>query len=127
MGNSIGVSHWFAPHLRGYPDCELESKYEPLFGFPNGRKQRVMIATEAEMDSARLVANERDYCAHKLIKLKACRRDEAPFYGRCHDYKHDYEHCEYLDQVMRMKEYEREKRLDDRQKRILARQRRESM
>jgi len=123
MGN-----HWFAPHVfRGFPDSQIEPKYEPLFGFPNGRKQRVSLATEAEMDSAKLTAKERDYCAHKLIKLKACRQEANPFYWNCDHYRHEYEECEYQDQVLRMKEYEREKRLNARQARILKQQQQEGM
>ena len=73
MGN-----HWTAPHLRGYPDNQLESKYDDLYGFPHGRKRRVMYATEVELESAKIKWEFRDYCAHKLIKLKAMQeRHEA--------------------------------------------------
>ena len=90
MGN-----HWTAPHLRGYPDNQLESKYDDLYGFPHGRKRRVMYATEVEMESAKVKWEFRDYCAHKLIKLKACRRDMKPFFGKCHHYQHAWEECQY--------------------------------
>jgi len=125
MGNA-GLTLSF-PHLRGYPDSEIESKYDPLFGFPYGRKKRIMIATEAEMDSARLKAKERDYCAHKLIKLKACRRDNNPFYTRCKHFKHDYDECEYNDQLLRMKEWMREHRLNMRQERIMKKMKQEGL
>lgn len=54
-----------------------------------------MIATEAEMISAKLTADERDYCAHKLIHYKACRQEVWPWTYKCLPEKHEYLHCEY--------------------------------
>ncbi|RWS29149.1 NADH dehydrogenase [ubiquinone] 1 beta subcomplex subunit 7-like protein [Leptotrombidium deliense] len=117
MGNDISFGH-----LKSVPDpdCTKESKYDPLFGFPKGRKVREMIATPEELDSARVPSEHRDYCAHMYIKLMACRRDEAPFFGRCDHHHHAWLTCQYEDEVMRMKEWEREKRLDIRQRRLIA-------
>ena len=90
------VTHYFAPHVfRGYPSNRLESKYDPSFGFPRGRKVRVCHATAMELDSAKLEVRFRDYCAHKLLKLRACKEANRPFLGRCHDYQHQYEECMY--------------------------------
>lgn len=83
------------PVQRGYPDPFLESKYEPLYGFPRGRKVRMAKATEVEMDSAKIEGRWRDYCADKMIKLKACRRDNNPFFYRCNAYVHAWEECEW--------------------------------
>ncbi|RWS13410.1 NADH dehydrogenase-like protein [Dinothrombium tinctorium] len=120
MGNDLTISHKF-----GAPDSQLESKYDPLFGFPKGRKKREMIATEEELDSAMIEARKRDYCAHKFLKLKACRRDESPFFYKCNHYFHAYMDCLYEDELIRIKEFEREKRLDARQKRILQKMKKE--
>lgn len=94
MGNQIG--HWFAPHVfRDFPDSRLENKYDPMFGFPKGRKVRVMKATQMEMDSALIETRFRDYCADKLLKSRACREENFPFVGKCHDYVHAWEECQY--------------------------------
>jgi hypothetical protein len=55
----------------------------------------VMVATEAEMISAKLLPDERDFCAHKLIDYKACRADVWPFVYKCTPEKHDYLNCQY--------------------------------
>lgn len=84
------------PHLRGEPDARRESKYEPLFGFAHGRKPRLMIASADEMDSANLEPQFRDYCAHKIIKLRACKAKQTIFGGAaCRQYRHAYEECLY--------------------------------
>lgn len=54
-----------------------------------------MIATQAEMESAKIPLQDRDYCAHKLIDYRACRADVFPFVYKCHHEKHDYLNCEY--------------------------------
>ena len=115
----FSMDSWFAPHLRGDPNERLESKYDPLFGFPKGRKKRPVFATELEMDSGNIRAKYRDYCAHIMLQYMACRRDNKPFYSRCNGYRHNWEECTYQDNILRMKEYERERRLDLRQERIL--------
>ncbi|PSN34255.1 NADH dehydrogenase [ubiquinone] 1 beta subcomplex subunit 7 [Blattella germanica] len=94
--------------------------FDPLYGFANGRKERVMIATEAEMESAKLPLEDRDYCAHLLIKYRACRADKAPWLYQCEHEKHVYLNCEYEDYIIRMKEFERERRLLQRKKRLEA-------
>lgn len=54
-----------------------------------------MMVTEEEMISAKLTAEERDFCAHKLIEYKQCRHDVWPWVYKCHPEKHAYMHCEY--------------------------------
>jgi hypothetical protein len=94
MGSQF--SHLFAPHVfRGYPDAQLDSKYDPMFGFPRGRKPRVSYATALEMDSGKVESRFRDYCAHKLLKVRACKARNTPFLGRCHHYVHSWEECQY--------------------------------
>uniref|UniRef100_A0A131X960 NADH dehydrogenase [ubiquinone] 1 beta subcomplex subunit 7 n=1 Tax=Hyalomma excavatum TaxID=257692 RepID=A0A131X960_9ACAR len=92
-------------------------KYDPMLGFPNGRKQRQMVATEVEMDSANLPQENRDYCAHKLIELRACMAHKFPFVTACGHEKHEYAGCMYEDYMIRYKEYERERRLKAREER----------
>ncbi len=54
-----------------------------------------MIATQAEMESAKIPIEDRGYCAHKLIHYRACRADVFPFVYKCHHEKHDFLNCEY--------------------------------
>lgn len=54
-----------------------------------------MKANEEAMSSAKLELSARDYCAHKLIDYKTCRRDHFPWVYKCHHQKHDYHQCEY--------------------------------
>jgi NADH dehydrogenase (ubiquinone) 1 beta subcomplex subunit 7 len=93
--------------------------HPPNYGYPEGvqRKERVMIATLEEMESAKVPPKFRDYCAHKWIMFEKCKRDKFPFVYRCHHEKHDYDHCQLDDYIIRMKEMERERRLLHRKQR----------
>lgn len=77
---------------------------------------QVMIATEEEMNSAKVHPKFRDYCAHKYIEFQACLKNNRPFYWRCKHERHEYGECEFEDAVLRMKEWERERRLREREK-----------
>ncbi|GAB5567823.1 NADH dehydrogenase [ubiquinone] 1 beta subcomplex subunit 7 [Prionailurus iriomotensis] len=100
--------------------------FPPDYGFP-GRKEREMVATQQQMNDAQLVLQQRDYCAHYLIRLLKCKRDSFPNFLACKHEQHDWDHCEHLEPqtkqpatrryVMRMKEFERERRLLQRKKR----------
>ena len=54
-----------------------------------------MIATEQEMQAAGLEARDRDYCAHKFIDVKACKRENFPWTVACSHLLHEYEQCEF--------------------------------
>lgn len=54
-----------------------------------------MKATMEEMDAARIPWAWRDYCAHLLIPLNKCRRQNAYVPWACHHEKHVYEKCQY--------------------------------
>ncbi|VDO81211.1 unnamed protein product [Soboliphyme baturini] len=111
------------------PDRFLPPRFDPLYGFPHGRKKREMKATEEEMVRWQLKFNERDYCAHTLIDYRKCIAEHFPlanFY--CYDKKEENELCQIEDFHLRMKEYERERRLLIREKRLkekLAREKQE--
>ncbi|KDR19402.1 NADH dehydrogenase [ubiquinone] 1 beta subcomplex subunit 7 [Zootermopsis nevadensis] len=105
----------------GTPHPLKGPSFDPMYGFPNGRKERVMVATLEEMESGKLPLEDRDFCAHILLKYRACRVDNAPWLWRCEHEKHEYLQCEYEDYILRMKEFERERRLLQRKKRIEAR------
>jgi len=92
-------------------EVQPEYKVNPLLGFENGRKTREMTATQEEMESAKIPMSHRDYCAGALLKYLGCRADEFPLVYKCHHQKHDYMNCQFDDYVIRMKEFEREKRI----------------
>ncbi|KAK2506549.1 hypothetical protein MC885_015301 [Smutsia gigantea] len=98
------------------PDPLRMPTYPPDFGFPE-RKEREMVATQQQMNDAQLVLQQRDYCAHYLIRLLQCKRDSFPNFLACKHEQHDWDYCEHLDYVKRMKEFERERRLLQRKKR----------
>ncbi|KAF5295353.1 hypothetical protein FQR65_LT01543 [Abscondita terminalis] len=115
MGNSMGnlpnngLNRYLNPDL--IPGPYEQPTFSPNLGFTGARKERKMIATEEEMRSAKIPLQDRDYCAHLLIEYRACRKDVWPFPVKCEHQKHAYLNCQYDDFVLRMKEYEREKRL----------------
>ncbi|KAJ3613945.1 hypothetical protein NHX12_017523 [Muraenolepis orangiensis] len=99
------------------PDPAKKYEFDSLYGFPE-RKEREMVATQEQMCAARLPLEQRDYCAHHLLRFMKCKRDHWPNLLACSNQKHDWDLCEHQDYVMRMKEYERERRLQLRKKRI---------
>jgi len=113
------MGHYYSAYI-GSPDTSPNSfkdpTYDALYGFPNGRKEREMKVTEAEMEAAGLTAEQRDYCAHTLIGFMKCRKQKFPYIAACKHERHVWEQCEYDDFVLRMKEYERERRLMERSK-----------
>ncbi|XP_034960699.2 NADH dehydrogenase [ubiquinone] 1 beta subcomplex subunit 7 [Zootoca vivipara] len=100
------------------PDPLKMPTFDPHYGFREERKERVMIATQQQMNDAQLPLDLRDYCAHYFLKLAKCKRDKFPNIFGCKHERHDWDYCEHLDYVMRMKEFERERRLLARKKRI---------
>merc|ERR1712136_320224 len=69
------------------------------------------------MVQAKLPLKYRDYCAHYYITYRKCKRDEGLF-DNCDHGRHDWEQCQYENFVLRMKEYERERRLLQREKQL---------
>jgi len=122
----VGASRTYNDTLDTYwrkpdemPDMRAGPSFDTQIGFgENGRKERVSLTTEAEMNAANLEPSQRDYCAHKLIPLLQCKRENFPFVQwYCHEFKSAYDHCQHDDYIMRMKEFERERRLLERAKR----------
>ncbi|CAH0627218.1 unnamed protein product [Chrysodeixis includens] len=92
--------------------------FDPQAGFDYERQPRVMKAREADLISAKIPPKHRDYCAHYLLEYQSCRYKNMPLLYKCAHEKHHYLTCEKDDYVMRMKEFERERRLRLREKRI---------
>ena len=63
-----------------------------------------MKVTQKEMMDAQLPHHVRDFCAHVLIPLNKCRRDNGYMVWACKDQMHEYEICMF-------KEYERRREL----------------
>uniref|UniRef100_A0A8C4NGA8 NADH dehydrogenase [ubiquinone] 1 beta subcomplex subunit 7 n=1 Tax=Eptatretus burgeri TaxID=7764 RepID=A0A8C4NGA8_EPTBU len=76
------------------------------------------LVTAEQMQQAVLPLTCRDYCAHEYIRLLRCRRENFPNYWACNEEKHAWQKCGFDEYVMRMKEFEREKRLKMRKQRI---------
>lgn len=99
------------------PDIFSKPTFDPNYGFSEGRKPREAKVTEEEMLIAGLKPEERDYCAHELIRYRKCISEHYFGYFSCADAHHAWHACEREDTVLRMKEYERERRLLERQQR----------
>ncbi|XP_064607126.1 NADH dehydrogenase [ubiquinone] 1 beta subcomplex subunit 7-like [Liolophura sinensis] len=115
MGNTI-YAH--ITHRDTAPNNFEPPTFDPLYGFPNGRKERVMVATQEELEAASVPLERRDYCAHHYLEFMRCRQKKFPWIAGCKHEQHDYDNCQYNDYILRMKEYEREKRLKERAKRL---------
>ncbi|KAF7639801.1 hypothetical protein Mgra_00000721 [Meloidogyne graminicola] len=112
MGGKISrnVEDYFDPLCT--PRNDRPSTFDPLYGFPKGRKPREMKITWEEMEKAALPVGLRDYCAHLAIPYMKCQNDHRPFAAHhCNGVYHNWAHCEHEDHMIRIKEYERERRL----------------
>lgn len=58
-----------------------------------------MIATQEEMERAKMPLEERDYCAHKKIEYLQCRNEKWPLAYRCAHEKHAVDFCLYEEYV----------------------------
>ena len=54
-----------------------------------------MVASQAELEDASVPLQWRDYCAHLLIPLNACRRETLSAPWRCGHERHAYEQCQF--------------------------------
>lgn len=54
-----------------------------------------MIATQEQMNLAQVPLEQRDYCAHYLLKLMKCKRDNWPNFLGCKHERHDWDYCEH--------------------------------
>ncbi|XP_064355323.1 NADH dehydrogenase [ubiquinone] 1 beta subcomplex subunit 7 [Dromaius novaehollandiae] len=103
------------------PDPLRMPSFPPTLGLPQ-RRPREMVASAEQLAAARVPLEQRDFCGHRLLELLRCQRDAFPRVPRCHPQRHAWQACQHHDYVMRMKEFERERRLLQRRKRLLERQ-----
>ncbi|XP_075043600.1 NADH dehydrogenase [ubiquinone] 1 beta subcomplex subunit 7 [Mixophyes fleayi] len=92
-------------------DGEPDPKTLPASPVGPQFEERVMVATQEQMNLAQLHVRQRDYCAHHLMKFMKCKRDMWPNIFACKHERHEWDYCEHEDYVLRMKQYERERRL----------------
>ncbi|OQV21079.1 hypothetical protein BV898_04843 [Hypsibius exemplaris] len=97
------------------PEWQQSVKHDPNFGFDAPRKERVMVATQKEMEASGIALPYRDYCAHHMIEYKKCMNRNTPCYWRCQHLKHTWIQCQQDDYTDRYREYERERRLNKRE------------
>mmetsp|Transcript_18079 Transcript_18079/g.29318 ORF Transcript_18079/g.29318 Transcript_18079/m.29318 type:complete len:81 (-) Transcript_18079:2209-2451(-) len=64
--------------------------------------EREMIATQKEMEDAKIDLAFRDHCAHMLIPLNKCRRATYYMPWQCNHERHAYEKCQYLEYKRRV-------------------------
>ncbi|XP_012939499.1 NADH dehydrogenase [ubiquinone] 1 beta subcomplex subunit 7 [Aplysia californica] len=105
------------------PDFKSPPTFDPLIGFPEGRQERTIKATREELDRANVPLKNRDYCVDYFLELMKCRQEHFPrILKHCAKQTHEWEHCQIEDTVLRVKEWEREKRLKERAKRIAGKE-----
>ncbi|XP_032672920.1 NADH dehydrogenase [ubiquinone] 1 beta subcomplex subunit 7 [Odontomachus brunneus] len=119
MGNFI-ATHFTKTDVMPVP--EGPPTFDPMLGFPEGRRVRELPVSEEDMIAAKIPLDKRDFCAHKYMDLLYCMRRHYPFMLKCAHERHEYFRCEAEDTTLRLKEYERERRLLERKKRIQQKQ-----
>jgi len=67
-----------------------------------------MVATQEQMEAAKLPLQYRDFCAHLLIPLNECRRREFYLPWKCEHERHRYEKCQYKEYKKRIKSKQEE-------------------
>lgn len=70
------------------------------------------------MNSASLRPDERDFCAHIMIRLRGCQAYYRPSKFPCKGLQRELHHCREQEHIDDWKEFEREKRLNQRERRI---------
>ncbi|KAJ1980250.1 hypothetical protein H4R35_001200 [Dimargaris xerosporica] len=58
-------------------------------------KEPEMKMTQQQMAEYRIPIELRDYCAHMLVLLNRCRRDNFFLRWKCGHERHEYELCQY--------------------------------
>ncbi|CAL1546845.1 unnamed protein product [Lymnaea stagnalis] len=129
MGSTLGpMWYTYVSHPDTAPDYKNPPTFDPMLGFPNGRKEKTIKATREELDKANIPLDKRDYCVDYFLAFVKCRQEHFPRVSKyCSQQRHAWEHCENKDEIMRVKEWERERRLKERSKRIACKENREEM
>lgn len=62
-----------------------------------------LLLLQEDLQNAKIPLGYRDFCAHLLVPLNACRRKELYLPWKCEHERHAYEKCEYLEYKRRLK------------------------
>ncbi|KAL3313775.1 NADH dehydrogenase 1 beta subcomplex subunit 7 ndufb7 [Cichlidogyrus casuarinus] len=108
------IEHVFATYKNPetMPDTCKRPSFDPMQGFPNGRKKIEAVLTDEEMFHAGLPSVRRDYCGHFTLAFQKCKNQYPILVPiACADLRHGLLHCLKNERMLRSKEYERERRL----------------
>lgn len=72
MGQKLAVSIEDKWDPRIAPRTDRPPTFDPLYGFPKGRKKREMKGDWDEMNRMNIPFSQRDYCVHLLIPYLKC-------------------------------------------------------
>ncbi|CAF0849096.1 unnamed protein product [Rotaria sp. Silwood1] len=112
MGLNLSGTIDRARHPERYPDKAKGPTFDPMYGFPDGRKPKVAPYTQEEMQILNIPPDKRDYCAHYFRAVMLCTQQYWPSqYAYCEPERHAWEQCEIKNKIDDAKEYERELRL----------------
>uniref|UniRef100_A0A0A1CN16 NADH dehydrogenase [ubiquinone] 1 beta subcomplex subunit 7 n=1 Tax=Ceratosolen solmsi TaxID=142686 RepID=A0A0A1CN16_9HYME len=111
-------NRYWHPELYPIPDGPIT--FNPFLGIGE-RKERVANINEAHLRACKIPKAKWDFCADKLLELERCKMDHFPFMWKCKSESHAASMCYFDDYVLRMKEYERERRLMEREQRLNTR------
>merc|ERR1711934_586764 len=102
------------------PEFEAEPSRDPQLGFEGQRKLREPPKTTLEeMKALKINVMDRHYCVDELADYVKCYHKHSPFLSyNCSHQRHHFHECEYNSYILRMKEYEREWRLNKRAERV---------
>lgn len=107
------------PFYDGNQTTGIPIGYDQMEGFPEGRKERELPnATKQHLDSMNMDMFDRNFCSDEAIIFKRCQYQNWPMVNWCSRELHHYEHCLQDDFRLRMREFERERRLNARAARI---------
>lgn len=122
LGLGMGWEHLkeLGKETKVVPGHECEITHDPQLGFEGQRKLRESPKTTLEeMKALKIPVPDRGYCVDELADYVKCYHKNSPFLSyHCSHQKHHLHECEYNSWIIRMKEYEREWRLNKRAERI---------
>lgn len=87
----------------------------------------VLVATKQEMDSAGMFEDERDFCSHIRLEYYGCMRRNTLSWWKCKGIDNELWDCYSMNRIHDMKEFERERRLNARERRIHEKEARASL
>jgi len=102
-------------HGAEMPDNKKPASFDPLFGFEDRKAKESPKTTPAEMRNARVPLEYRDYCVDHYINWVKCKKDFFPTTWKCAEDYHHWNNCIYHEKMDRYREFERERRLMDRE------------